>query len=92
MHPAEPLDDCFKFSLKKSIASRFDRLAEKRKLSTEETAFLLREEFVEREEWQVAEIEAAVREANAGEFASDDEANASSQNISANELSAPLEA
>lgn len=31
------------------------------------------EEFVEREEWQLAEIEAAVAEADNGEFASDNE-------------------
>ncbi|MBB2716738.1 UNVERIFIED_ORG: putative transcriptional regulator [Rhizobium etli] len=31
------------------------------------------EEFIEREEWQLAEIEAAVREADQGDFASDEE-------------------
>ncbi|MET3855580.1 putative transcriptional regulator [Rhizobium sp. OAE497] len=36
-------------------------------------AALALEEFVEREEWQIAEIEAAAKEANRGEFARDDE-------------------
>lgn len=33
-------------------------------------------DFVEREAWQIAEIEQALREADAGDFASDDEVSA----------------
>ncbi len=58
------------FQMKESTASRLDRLAERRSLSPEEMATLAIEEFVELEEWRLAEIEAAVREADRGDFAS----------------------
>ncbi|MGO4350457.1 CopG family ribbon-helix-helix protein [Rhizobium sp. RAF36] len=61
------------FQVDQSTISRLDRLAERRKLSPEEVATLAIEEFVEREEWQISEIEAAVREADKGDFASADE-------------------
>jgi predicted transcriptional regulator len=57
------------FQAKDSTISRLDRLAERRHLSSEEIVALAVEEFVEREEWQIAEIEAAVREADTGDFA-----------------------
>jgi len=66
----------FSFQVDQSTISRLDRLAERRKLSPEEVATLAIEEFVEREEWQIAEIEAAVREADKGDFASADELDA----------------
>ena len=55
-----------------STVSRLGRLAERRKLSLAEMAALAIEEFIEREEWQFAEIEAAVCEADQGNFASDE--------------------
>ncbi|PDT09543.1 MULTISPECIES: hypothetical protein [unclassified Rhizobium] len=64
------------FQINDSMASRLDRLAEKRKLSLAETATLAIEEFIERDEWQLAEIEAAVCEADQGDFASDEEVTA----------------
>ncbi len=64
------------FQVDQSTISRLDRLAERRKLSPEEVATLAIEEFVEREEWQISEIEAAVREADKGDFASADEVDA----------------
>ena len=33
-------------------------------------------DYIDREAWQIAEIEQAIREADAGDFASDDEVNA----------------
>lgn len=64
------------FQVDQSTISRLDRLAERRKLSPEEVATLAIEEFVEREEWQISEIEAAVRDADKGDFASADEVDA----------------
>lgn len=64
----------FSFQVPETTASRLDRLARQRRLSSSEMAALAIEEFVEREEWQLAEIEDAVREADGGDFASDDEA------------------
>lgn len=61
------------FQMNDSTVSRLDRLAEKRKLSPAQVAAMAIEEFIEREEWQLAEIEAAVREADQGDFASDEE-------------------
>ena len=63
----------FSFQVDETTRSRLDRLAERRNLPPEEVAALALEEFVEREEWQIAEIEAAAKEANRGEFARDDE-------------------
>ncbi|WP_195909526.1 CopG family ribbon-helix-helix protein [Rhizobium tubonense] len=59
--------------MRETTASRLARLAKRRELSSVEMAELAIEEFVEREEWQLAEIEAAVAEADNGEFASDNE-------------------
>ncbi|PZM13839.1 hypothetical protein CPY51_13315 [Rhizobium tubonense] len=63
----------FSFQMRETTASRLARLAKRRELSSVEMAELAIEEFVEREEWQLAEIEAAVAEADNGEFASDNE-------------------
>ena len=63
----------FSFQVDETTRSRLDRLAERRNLPPEEVAALALEEFVAREEWQIAEIEAAVEEADRGEFARDDE-------------------
>ena len=64
------------FQMKDSTVSRLDRLAEMRKLSPAQMATLAIEEFIEREEWQIAEIEAAVHEADRGDFASDEDVTA----------------
>ncbi|RUM22032.1 ribbon-helix-helix protein, CopG family [Rhizobium vallis] len=61
------------FQMKDSTVSRLDRLAERRKLSSAQVAALAIEEFIEREEWQLSEIEAAIREADQGDFASDED-------------------
>jgi len=63
----------FSFQVDETTRSRLDRLAERRNLPPEEMAALALEQFVEREEWQIAEIEVAVKEADRGEFARDDE-------------------
>jgi predicted transcriptional regulator len=61
------------FQIKESTITRLDRLAKQRKLSSQEIAALAIEEFIEREEWQTAEIEAGLREAENGDFASEEE-------------------
>jgi predicted transcriptional regulator len=63
----------FSFQMRETTASRLAHLAKRRELSSVEMAELAIEEFVEREEWQLAEIEAAVAEADNGEFAADNE-------------------
>jgi predicted transcriptional regulator len=58
------------------LRDSLDRLAD----ATERTRSWLAQDairkYVAREEWQIAEIEAAVREADAGDFATDEEVNA----------------
>jgi predicted transcriptional regulator len=52
-------------------ANRLDQLAEKLDRSRSYVAAQAIEDFVAREEWQLAEIEAGVAEAERGDFASD---------------------
>jgi predicted transcriptional regulator len=63
----------FNLQIDETTASRLGQLAKQRQLSAEEIAALAIEEYVSREEWQVAEIEAALREAEAGDFASEED-------------------
>ncbi|MEI8699440.1 MAG: ribbon-helix-helix protein, CopG family [Mesorhizobium sp.] len=52
-------------------ANRLDQLAEKLDRSRSYVAAQAIEDFVAREEWQLAEIEAGLAEAERGDFASD---------------------
>jgi len=52
------------------IAERLDRLADKHDRSRSYMAARAIEDFVAREEWQLAEIEAGLVEARSGQFAS----------------------
>jgi predicted transcriptional regulator len=52
-------------------ANRLDQLAEKLDRSRSYVAAQAIEDFVAREEWQLAEIEAGLAEAECGDFASD---------------------
>ncbi|MEZ2218909.1 CopG family ribbon-helix-helix protein [Rhizobium sp. RCC_161_2] len=54
-------------------ARKLDQIAEKLDRSRSYMAAQAIEDYVAREEWQIAEIEAGLAEANRGEFASDDE-------------------
>ncbi len=54
-----------------ATADRLDQLAEKLDRSRSYVAAQAIEDFVAREEWQLAEIEAGLAEAQRGEFASD---------------------
>ena len=54
-------------------AERLDRLAEKQDRSRSYMAAKAIEDFVAREEWQLAEIEAGLAEAESGQFASSDD-------------------
>jgi RHH-type transcriptional regulator, rel operon repressor / antitoxin RelB len=57
--------------LEDEIKDRLDRLAESTHRSKSFLASEAIREFVESNEWQIAEIRAALKEANAGDFASD---------------------
>jgi predicted transcriptional regulator len=60
----------FTVRLQDQTASKLDRIAEKMDRSRAYVAAQAIEDFVAREEWQLAEIEAGLSEAEAGEFAS----------------------
>jgi len=62
--------------LEDEVKDRLDRLAESTQRSKSFLAAEAIREFVENNEWQIAEIRAAVKEANAGDFASDKEVDA----------------
>ena len=55
------------------IDTRLNRLAQKLDRSKSEVAEQAIEDFVAREEWQLAEIEAGLAEADRGDFASDED-------------------
>ncbi|MFA7416532.1 MAG: CopG family ribbon-helix-helix protein [Rhizobium sp.] len=55
------------------VADRLNQLAQKLDRSRSYMAAQAIEDFVSREEWQLAEIEAGIAEADRGEFASDDD-------------------
>lgn len=55
------------------VADRLNQIARKLDRSRSYMAAQAIEDFVTREEWQLAEIEAGIAEADRGEFASDDD-------------------
>lgn len=55
------------------VRDRLNQIAQKLDRSRSYVAAQAIEEFVSREEWQLAEIEAGIAEADRGEFASDDD-------------------
>lgn len=55
------------------VADRLNQLAQKLDRSRSYMAAQAIEDFVSREEWQLAEIEAGIAEADRSEFASDDD-------------------
>jgi predicted transcriptional regulator len=59
--------------LDEEVKDRLDRLADSTQRSKSYLAAEAIREFVERNEWQVAQTRAALREADAGDFATDDE-------------------
>jgi predicted transcriptional regulator len=59
--------------LEDEVKERLDKLAKSTKRSKSFLAAEAIRAFVENNEWQIAEIEAALREADAGDFASDKE-------------------
>jgi len=62
--------------LEDDIKDRLDRLASSTQRSKSFLAAEAIRAFVENNEWQIAETEAAIREADAGDFASDAEVSA----------------
>jgi hypothetical protein len=63
----------FKVSLAADAIAQLDSLAVRLNCSRDFLASKAIDEFVSRESWQVAEIEAGLAEANRGEFASEAE-------------------
>jgi len=59
--------------LEDEVKDRLDRLAESTQRSKSFLAAEAIREFIENNEWQIAEIRAAVKEANSGDFVSDNE-------------------
>ena len=59
--------------LDEEVKDRLDRLADSTQRSKSYLAAEAIREFVGRNEWQVAQTRAALREADAGDFATDDE-------------------
>ena len=57
--------------LEDEVKDRLDRLAESTQRSKSFLAAEAIREFVENNEWQIAEIRSSLKEANAGDFASD---------------------
>lgn len=59
--------------LEDDVKARLDKLADATQRSKSFLAAEAIREFVENNEWQIREIKAAIKEANAGDFASDEE-------------------
>jgi predicted transcriptional regulator len=59
--------------LEEDVKERLDLLAEATQRSKSFLAAEAIREFIENNEWQIAEINAAIKEADAGDFASDKE-------------------
>lgn len=63
----------FTVRIQDETAVKLDRLAEKLDRSRAYVAAQAIEDFVKREEWQLSEIEAGLKEADAGDFAGDED-------------------
>jgi predicted transcriptional regulator len=61
----------FTVRVKDDVADKLDQLAEKMDRSRSYLTAQAIEDFIEREAWQLAEIEAGLAEADRGEFASE---------------------
>ena len=59
--------------LEEDVKARLDKLAGATRRSKSFLAAEAIREFVENNEWQIREVKAAIKEANAGDFASDEE-------------------
>lgn len=68
-----PLTAAFTIRVPDEVADRLNQLAQKLDRSRSYMAAQAIEDFVSFEEWQVAEMEAGIAEADRGEFASDDD-------------------
>lgn len=62
--------------LEEEVKDRLDQLAESTHRSKSFLAAEAIREFVENNEWQIGDIHAALKEANAGDFATDKDVNA----------------
>lgn len=69
--PASCMSTTMTIRLEDEVKDRLDRLADSTSRSKSYLAAEAIREFVENNEWQIAEIRAALNEADAGDFASD---------------------
>lgn len=68
-----PMSTTMTLRLEDDVKARLDKLADATQRSKSFLAAEAIREFVENNEWQIREIKAAIKEANAGDFASDEE-------------------
>ena len=72
-HRGPTMSTTMTIRLEDEVKDRLDKLAESTQRSKSFLAAEAIREFVESNEWQIAEIQAALEEAEAGDFASDKE-------------------
>jgi predicted transcriptional regulator len=72
----------FTVQISEETASKLEQIAEKLDSSRSHMAAQAIDDYVARQEWQIAEIEEGLAEADRGEFASDEELGRSSGNTS----------
>jgi RHH-type transcriptional regulator, rel operon repressor / antitoxin RelB len=70
-HARPSMSTTMTIRLEDEVKDRLDRLAESTQRSKSFLAAEAIREFVENNEWQIAEIRAALKEADAGDFASE---------------------
>jgi predicted transcriptional regulator len=70
-NPENVMSTTITIRLEEEVKDRLDRLAESTHRSKSFLAAEAIREFVESNEWQIAETRAALKEANAGDFASE---------------------
>jgi RHH-type transcriptional regulator, rel operon repressor / antitoxin RelB len=68
-----PMSTTMTLRLEDDVKARLDKLADATQRSKSFLAAEAIREFVENNEWQIRELKVAIKEANAGDFASDDE-------------------
>jgi predicted transcriptional regulator len=72
-HKGDRMMSAFTVRLPSETVAKLDQLAEKADRSRSYVAAQAIEDYVAKEEWQLAEIEAGLEEANRGEFASEED-------------------
>ena len=73
---ASPMTSTLTIRLDEEVKSRLDRLAESTQRSKSHLVSEAIRSFIENSEWQIAELQAAIEEADAGDFAGDEDVKA----------------